>query len=135
MSVAFGNDNKIFVTDKDKSEIDIFGIVYQTQPNEVKQTNTKTTTTKSVIANGNDDTAKNKKKTGDTTKSKNDPCNYYGLDVCDKDRKGCDSQNFDCLTDSCNDGKSGTTGRCDGDDDKVCWKNGQYLDRCYPAHE
>ena len=90
VSVAFGNDNKIFVTDKDKSEIDIFGIVYQTQPNEVKQTNTKTTTTKSVITNGIDDTAQNKKKTGDTTKPKNDPCNYYGLDVCDKDRKGCE---------------------------------------------
>jgi hypothetical protein len=49
VSVAFGNDNKIFVTDKDKSEIDIFGIDYQTQPNEVKKTTaTKTTTSKST---------------------------------------------------------------------------------------
>jgi hypothetical protein len=72
---------------------------------------------------------------GDKTKPKNVPCNYYGLNVCGKERKGYDNQNFDCLTDSCKDGKPGTTGRWNGDDDKICWKKGQYLNKCYPAHE
>ena len=49
MSVAFGNDNKIFVTDKDKSEIDIFGIVYQTHPYSAKKTTTQSTTTNKSV--------------------------------------------------------------------------------------
>lgn len=61
VSVAFGNDNKIFVADKDKSEIDIFGIIYQTQPNEVKKT---TTTTTTKTSNGNE---KNNKDSNDST--------------------------------------------------------------------
>jgi len=115
VSVAFGNDNKIFVADKDKSEIDIFGVVYQTQPDEIKKTTTtKTTTTKTDNVNGKDDN--NGKSGSGQDKPKNDPCNYYGLDICDKDRKGCDAKRFDCLSDNCNNGRPGTTGLCDNDD-------------------
>jgi hypothetical protein len=42
-----------------------------------------------------------------------DPCNYYGQNVCDQNGK-CDSDRFDCLTD-CDDGSSVTTGEsCPG---------------------
>lgn len=109
VSIAFGNDNKIFVTDKDKNEIDIFGIVYQTQPDEVKKTTSETTTKTKIVKTDNSNNKQNAKKY-------NDPCNYYGIDVCDKDRKGCDNHNFDCLSDNCNDGRPGTTGMCDYDD-------------------
>lgn len=133
VSVAFGNDNKIFVADKDKSEIDVFGVVYQSHPSEIKKTTTtKTTTTKAINVSGKDDS--NKKSSTSQVKKKNDPCNYHGLDVCDKDRKVCDNHRFDCLSDNCNDGKPGTTGLCDGDDDTICWKNGEYLNKCYPAN-
>ena len=126
VSVAFGNDNKIFVADKDKSEIDIFGIIYQTQPNEIK----KTTTTKATkTSNGNENDNNN-------GKSRNDPCNYYGLDVCNKSHTGCDDERFDCLTEDCHGkGKDGTTGTCNGDDDKICWKNGEYLNKCYSVND
>ncbi len=33
-----------------------------------------------------------------TNSRDNDPCDYYGLDVCDKNKNGCDNKNFDCLT-------------------------------------
>jgi len=48
----------------------------------------------------------------------NDPCNYYGLDVCTgsgEDRQ-CDSERFDCLS-VCEDGTTRTTGQCPGDDE------------------
>ena len=44
VSITFGNDNRVYVTDKDKSEIDIFGIVPQTHPYSIKKTTTDTTT-------------------------------------------------------------------------------------------
>ncbi|MGI8831234.1 MAG: hypothetical protein ACR2IS_01205, partial [Nitrososphaeraceae archaeon] len=44
----------------------------------------------------------------------NDPCNYYGLNVCDSNGQ-CDNENFDCYSDDCVNGQSGTTGQCDGD--------------------
>jgi hypothetical protein len=56
----------------------------------------------------------------------NDPCNFEGLDVCDKNRNGCDSENFDCVTDLPN-GKYCTTGMCPGDDDKASWKNQEFV--------
>ena len=45
VSVAFGDGDKIYVVDKDKSEIQIFEIVYQNEPIEEKRTVTKTTKT------------------------------------------------------------------------------------------
>jgi hypothetical protein len=56
----------------------------------------------------------------------NNPCNYYGLDVCDKNKNGCDSNNFDCLTDLGN-GDYCTTGMCPGDDKQNCWKNQKFV--------
>ena len=47
---------------------------------------------------------------------KNDPCNYHGKNICDKDSKGCDYKHFDCLSDLGN-GNYCTTGMCPGDDD------------------
>ena len=48
----------------------------------------------------------------------NDPCNYYGTDVCigTGEERQCDSQRFDCLSD-CEDGTTRTTGQCPGDDE------------------
>ena len=48
----------------------------------------------------------------------NDPCNYYGLDVCTGigDDRQCDSERFDCLS-VCEDGTTRTTGQCPGDDE------------------
>ena len=48
----------------------------------------------------------------------NDPCNYYGLDVCigSGDDRQCDSERFDCLS-VCEDGTTRTTGQCPGDDE------------------
>ena len=48
----------------------------------------------------------------------NDPCNYYGTDVCigAGEERQCDSQRFDCLSD-CEDGTTRTTGQCPGDDE------------------
>ena len=45
VSVAFGDEDKIYVVDKDNSEIQIFKIVYQNEPIEEKSTVTKTTKT------------------------------------------------------------------------------------------
>ena len=47
----------------------------------------------------------------------NDPCNYYGIDVCtgSGDDRQCDSERFDCLS-VCEDGTTRTTGQCPGDD-------------------
>ena len=36
VSVAFGDEDKIYVVDKDKSEIQIYKIVYQNEPIEEK---------------------------------------------------------------------------------------------------
>ena len=48
----------------------------------------------------------------------NDPCNYYGIDVCtgSGDDRQCDSERFDCLS-VCEDGTTRTTGQCPGDDE------------------
>src|SRR5918993_2903888 len=48
----------------------------------------------------------------------NDPCNYYGIDVCigSGDNRQCDSERFDCLS-VCEDGTTRTTGQCPGDDE------------------
>jgi hypothetical protein len=48
----------------------------------------------------------------------NDPCNYYGIDVCigSGDDRQCDSERFDCLSE-CEDGTTRTTGQCPGDDE------------------
>jgi hypothetical protein len=48
----------------------------------------------------------------------NDPCNYYGLDVCigSGDDRQCDSERFDCLS-VCEDGTTRTTGQCPEDDE------------------
>ena len=78
--------------------------------------------------------------------SGNDPCNYYGLNVCDSSGN-CDNERFDCLSDDSVNGQSGTTGQCDGDDrpyehndygnDKKrtgsdCWEKGDFVgkDEC-----
>jgi hypothetical protein len=61
------------------------------------------------------DNDNNGKDRSETNPKHNDPCNYYGRDVCDKDRKGCDNHHFDCLTDLDN-GDYCTTGMCPGDD-------------------
>ena len=53
VSVDFGNDNRVYVTDKDKSEIDIFGIVSQTHPYSVKKTTTETTTSTKRVKTDN----------------------------------------------------------------------------------
>ena len=52
------------------------------------------------------------------TEPENDPCNYYGTDVCigSGEERQCDSQRFDCLSD-CEDGTTRTTGQCPGDDE------------------
>ena len=54
----------------------------------------------------------------DTDTEANDPCNYYGLDVCtgSGDDRQCDSERFDCLS-VCEDGTTRTTGQCPGDDE------------------
>jgi hypothetical protein len=64
-------------------------------------------------------------------RKRNDPCNYYGLNVCDSSGN-CDNDRFDCLSDDCVNGQPGTTGQCDGDDDKICWVNGEYTGKCEP---
>ena len=48
----------------------------------------------------------------------NDPCNYYGTDVCigEGEERQCDSARFDCLS-VCEDGTTKTTGQCPGDDE------------------
>ena len=48
VSVAFGDEDKIYVVDKDKSEIQIYKIVYQNEP--VQETKTVTKTTKTVTS-------------------------------------------------------------------------------------
>jgi hypothetical protein len=48
----------------------------------------------------------------------NDPCDYYGLNVCDANGD-CDNENFDCITDLDN-GDYCTTGMCPGDDSQGC---------------
>jgi hypothetical protein len=48
VSVSFGNDNRVYVTDKDKSVIDIFSIVPHAHPYTVKKTTTETTSTTST---------------------------------------------------------------------------------------
>jgi hypothetical protein len=58
----------------------------------------------------------------------NDPCNYYGLNICDENGD-CDSERFDCWSD-CRDGSTAVTGQCPGDDDEICYENGQHLDEC-----
>jgi hypothetical protein len=62
----------------------------------------------------------------DNDRKGNDPCNYYGLNVCDSSGQ-CDDEHFDCYSDDCVDGKPGTTGQCEGDDDEVHWINGEYI--------
>jgi len=64
----------------------------------------------------------------------NDPCNYYGLNVCN-DKGVCDDERFDCYSDDCVDGQPGTTGMCDGDDDKDCWDNGEWNGKCDTGNE
>jgi hypothetical protein len=64
----------------------------------------------------------------------NNSCNYYGLNVCSVDGQ-CDDQQFDCYSDDCVNGQPGTTGQCDGDDDKVCWVNGEYTGKCDPKQK
>jgi hypothetical protein len=78
---------------------------------------------KVIFKEKDDDKNKNKDKDG------NDPCNYYGLNVCN-DKGECDDDRFDCYSDDCVDGKPGTTGQCDGDDDKDCWDNGEWNGKC-----
>jgi hypothetical protein len=58
----------------------------------------------------------------------NDPCNYYGLNICDKNGD-CDSERFDCWSE-CKDGSTAVTGQCPGDDDKDCWDNGEPNGKC-----
>ncbi len=57
----------------------------------------------------NDNNNKDDNDKSETNSKDNDPCDYNGRDVCDKDRKGCDNHNFDCLTDL-EDGNYCTTG-------------------------
>lgn len=64
----------------------------------------------------------------------NDPCNYHGLNLCDSSGN-CDDERFDCYSDDCVNGQPGTTGQCDGDDDKVCWVNGEYTGKCEPKQK
>ena len=47
----------------------------------------------------------------------NDPCNYFGRNICEgsKDGKTCNEEKFDCLSDTEN-GNYCTTGKCPGDD-------------------
>jgi hypothetical protein len=58
----------------------------------------------------------------------NDPCNYYGLNICDKNGD-CDSERFDCWSE-CKDGSTAVTGQCPGDEDKDCWDNGEPNGKC-----
>ena len=67
-------------------------------------------------------------KTISDKKKGNDPCNYYGLNICDKNGD-CDSERFDCWSE-CKDGSTAVTGQCPGDDDKDCWDNGEYNGKC-----
>lgn len=67
----------------------------------------------------------NNDKSSDDKKSKNDPCNYDGLNVCNNNGD-CDNDHFDCLSYD-KDGNECTTGQCPGDDDKVCWKNQEFI--------
>jgi hypothetical protein len=67
-------------------------------------------------------------KTVSDKKKGNDPCNYYGLNICDKNGD-CDSERFDCWSE-CKDGSTAVTGQCPGDDDKDCWDNGEYNGKC-----
>ena len=48
VSVAFGDEEKIYVVDKDKSEIQIFKVAYQNEP--VQETKTVTKTTKTTTS-------------------------------------------------------------------------------------
>lgn len=50
----------------------------------------------------------------DKPKLVNDPCNYYGRNICDANGE-CDSERFDCWSD-CSDGSFEPTGQCPGDD-------------------
>lgn len=112
--IVIDSSGRVYVVDKVKSEIDVFGTGHSIQKTQdMKTTTTKTTTTKTNIDNGRDG---NDGKSDNSRVKKNDPCNYYGLDICDKDRKGCDAKRFDCLSDNCNNGQPGTTGLCNNDD-------------------
>lgn len=55
----------------------------------------------------------------------NDPYNFDGLNVCDKNGD-CNNEKYDCATDLGN-GKYCTTGMCPGDDDKTCSVNQKYV--------
>ena len=52
----------------------------------------------------------------ETNSRNNEPCNYYGLNVCDS-KGDCDKEHFDCITNHPN-GDYCTTGLCPGDDKK-----------------
>ena len=67
-------------------------------------------------------------KTVSDKKKGNDPCNYYGLNICDGNGD-CDSERFDCWSE-CKDGSTAVTGQCPGDDDKDCWDNGEPNGKC-----
>jgi hypothetical protein len=69
----------------------------------------------------------------------NDPCNYHGLNVCNTSGE-CDNDRFDCASDDCINGQSGTTGQCEGDDEPygsnevydyegACDENDDYCDQ------
>ena len=60
-------------------------------------------------------------RTEETEQQGNDPCNYFGKNICEgsKDGKTCNEEKFDCLSDTKD--KDGnwnycTTGKCPGDD-------------------
>jgi hypothetical protein len=62
-----------------------------------------------------------RKRTEETKEQGNDPCNYFGQNICEgsKDGKTCNEEKFDCLSDTKD--KDGnwnycTTGKCPGDD-------------------
>jgi hypothetical protein len=67
------------------------------------------------IVNKNDDIRIVFEKKSNQKQSGNDPCNYYGRNICNS-QGYCDSDRFDCLSDDCVNGQPGTTGQCEGDD-------------------